>query len=88
MVIFYRIPDVDKFFRMIDSCVGRVLLRSSDDQMVDLRKNKMIRELLVMSCNDHGIEKLVLTIENRKDMPRIQRYLMENYSKPSLKQIS
>ena len=88
MVTFYRIPDIEKFFKMIDNCIGRVLLKSSDDQMVDLRKSSLIRELLTMSCNNHGIDKLVLTFENRQDMPRVQRYLMESYSKSSLKQIS
>jgi len=88
MVTFYRIPDIEKFFKMVDSCIGRVLLKSSDDQMVDLRKSTLIRELLTMSSNNRGIEKLVLTIENRQDMPRVQRYLMECCSKTSLKQIS
>jgi len=87
MVTFYRIKDIDKFFRMIDCCTGRVLLKSSDEKMVDLRKSTLIRELLVSSCNAQGIEKLDLIIEDHQDMPRIQCYLMECYSKTSLKQL-
>ena len=87
MVTFYSIRDNEKFFSMIDNCIGRVSLESSDGQVVDIRKNTLIRELLSMSCSGNGIEKLTLTIENRLDMPRIRNYLMECDSKPSLKQM-
>jgi len=88
MVTFYGIKNTEKFFKMIDNCIGRVLLKSSDGQIVDLRMNTMLRELLTMTCNGQGIEKLVLTIENHQDMQRIQLYLMECHSKTSLKNIS
>ena len=84
MVTFYRICDTNKFFNVIDNCIGRVLLKSSDDQVVDLRRNTLIRELLETSSSNRGIDKLVLTIEDRHDMPRIQNYLIECYSKPSV----
>ena len=85
MVTFYRIQNADRFFEMIDSCLGRVLLKSSDGQAVDLRMNTLIRELLIMSCQNQCIEKLILTVEDHHDMPRIQRYLMECHSKTSIK---
>ena len=88
MVTFYRIQNIDNFFKMIDNCVGRVLFKSSDGQTADLRMNTLLRELITMSINTQGIEKLVLTIENHQDMPQIQRYLMECNSKISLNQIS
>jgi len=81
MVTFYQIRDIDKFFDMIDSCTGRVLLKSSDNQMIDLRKNALIKELLLMTCGDRVIDRLALFIENKNDMPQIQRYLMECYSR-------
>ena len=76
MVTFYQIRDTDRFFNMIDNCIGRVLLRSSDEQMVDLRRNVHIKELLSMSCCSQGIKKLVLTIEDCQDMPRVLNYLI------------
>ena len=88
MVTFYKIHDVDKFFKMINCCTGRVLLKCCDEQLIDIRENALVRELLTMSCSSHGIDKLVLIFENRQDMPRVQRYLMDCHSKSSLKQIS
>jgi len=76
MVTFYQIRDTDKFFNMIDNCIGRVLLRSSDKQMVDLRKNAHIKELLSMLVGSQGISKLVLTIEDCRDMPRVLNYMI------------
>jgi len=88
MVTFYRIQNTDRFFNMIDSCIGRVLFKSSDGQTADLRMNTLLRELITMSMSTQGIEKLVLTVENHQDMQQILRYLMDCNSKTSLKQIS
>jgi len=88
MVTFYNIKDIDKFFKTIDSCKGRVLLKSSDNQMIDLRKNVIVRELLDMIYETQGIDKLALVIEDNQDMLKIMRYLMECNSNSSLKQIS
>ena len=77
MVTFYTVRDTDRFFDMIDNCVGRVLLRSSDEQVVDLRKNVHIKELVSMlSSGSQGIKKLVLTIEDCRDMPRVLNYMI------------
>ena len=88
MVTFYNIKDINKFFNMIDCCSGRVLIKNIDEQIIDLRENTLARELLSMVCSCCGIDKLVLTFEDNKDMPRVQRYLMECHSRSSLKQIS
>jgi len=76
MVTFYKIHDIERFFCVIDSCVGSVFLKSSDGELVDIRRNVLVKDLLRVSSGKRHIEELVLTIEDNRDMPRIMGYLI------------
>lgn len=38
MITFLQIQDIDKFFKMVDSCIGRILLKSSEGLVANIRK--------------------------------------------------
>jgi len=87
MVTFYNICNIDKFLKMINGCIGRVMFVASDGCCIDIKNNNLLRELINVICHDNCLDKLTLKIENQQDMPRILNYLLSCKSIPSLKPI-
>lgn len=84
MMTFYHIVDIDRFFRVIDVCADGIFFQVSDGQYVDIRQNCLIKRLLEISCSRHGVEKLVVYVENVNDRARLLQYMMECHCESSI----
>jgi len=84
MMTFYHIEGIDRFFRVIDACVGGIFFQMSEGQYTDIRHNCLIKRLLEISCGRHGVEKLVLYVENVDDRTRLLQYMMECHCESSI----
>lgn len=69
------IPDMDSFFRTIDTCSRPVFLMSGDKELFDLRNDENAREMMraLAGCPFHGILSLKT---DRDDSSRFISYML------------
>lgn len=84
MMTFYHIQNIDRFFQIIDACVGGVFFQAGNDQYVDIRNNGLVKNLLVASGGQHGVDKLDLFAECQDDRMRLVRYMMDCNNRSSI----
>lgn len=77
MITICAIPDPDRFFQMVDSCCGPVLLALPGAAGEDLRHNMVARSLLTGFGSGGYAGELPLELKDRRDVPRMLQYLME-----------
>ena len=75
-VIFRNIIDIERLFKMIDSCKGPICLDSSSNETPDLRENKAVKELITVACSKSGIKKMNVLVNDNRDMHRVIKYLI------------
>ena len=74
----YKIKDVEKLFKVIDECEGRVELVSKEGDRINLKsKLSQYFSLAKIFCNEEMINELELVAYNQNDVMRLMLFMRE-----------
>ena len=74
----YKIKDVEKLFKVIDECEGRVELVSKEGDRINLKsKLSQYFSLAKIFCNEEMINELELVAYNQDDVMRLMLFMRE-----------
>ncbi len=75
----YNVKDVDGFFKLVDSCVGKVELITSEGDRLNL-KSKLCQyvSLTTLLKTDAEIPELEIVAYEPEDTEKLIQFLMEN----------
>lgn len=74
----YKIKDVEKLFKVIDECEGRVELVSKEGDRINLKsKLSQYFSMAKIFCNEEMINELELVAYNQDDVMRLMLFMRE-----------
>ena len=82
----HNITDIDKFFGVIDSCVGRVELVTAEGDRLNLKSTLCKYVALAKVFSDGTIPSLELVVYESEDIGRLVDYMMYCNAKQSISQ--
>ena len=72
-----NITDIDKFFKVVDSCTGKVELVTGEGDRLNL-KSKLCQYVSLANIFSNGnIPELEIVAHEQKDMEKILQFMME-----------
>lgn len=71
-----NIKDVDKFFKMIDSCTGKVELISEEGDRINLKST--LCQFVAREVFTGSVKELEIVAHNPEDAIKIMKFMMEN----------
>ncbi len=71
-----RMPDADRFLKVVEKSAGRVFLHLPDDTLVDLKEDHTAQQLL--RAMDLGQNGLRFSLSESSDLPEFIRYMAES----------
>lgn len=72
-----NIRDIDEFFKVIDSCEGKVELVSNEGDQINLKSQLTKYISFAKIFSDDKISELEILTENQEDAVKILRYMMK-----------
>lgn len=73
-----NINDIDKFFKVVDSCEGRVELITSEGDRINL-KSKLAQYVAFANIFSNGvIQELELVAYNKEDVDKLVKFMFES----------
>ena len=72
----HNITDIDKFFEVIDSCVGKVELVTSEGDRLNLKSTLCKYVALAKVFSDGTIPSLELVVYETEDVGKFLKYMM------------
>ena len=82
----HNITDIDKFFGVIDSCIGRVELVTAEGDRLNLKSTLCKYVALAKVFSDGTIPSLELVVYESEDIGRLVDYMMYCNAKQSISQ--
>lgn len=74
----YKIKDVEKLFKVIDECEGRVELVSKEGDRINLKsKLSQYFSMAKIFCNEEMINELEIIAYNQDDVMRLMLFMRE-----------
>ena len=74
----YKIKDVEKLFKVIDDCEGKVELVSKEGDRINLKsKLSQYFSMAKIFCNEEMINELELVAYNQDDVMRLMLFMRE-----------
>ena len=84
----FNIHDTESFYKAVDSCVGPVLVTSSDGRTEDFRHNELLRGILENAATDGVISSIELRLSRPEDVNRMISFMAGFYTSPMMEKKS
>lgn len=72
-----NIKDIERFFEVVDSCKGKVELKTSEGDCINLKSKLSQYFSLAMIFSDGTIPEIEIVAQDPEDMNKLLHYLIE-----------